>query len=319
MFFAIGLSFVLSGSTIAIDGIENVKGKVLGMSEEIKDISLSHLPRVLQAQGKLPESEDKPKEEERPEVIPFDLQSNCGSVMDLQNKEILFNKEADKKWPIASITKLVTALVFLDNNPGWDAIYEVRREDRREGGKIYLYTGDKVSVKNLFYLSLVGSANTATLALVRSTGMNEEEFVQKMNEKVSNMGLENTYFSDPAGLSYNVSTAKEVAKFAQVALSNSDISAATLTKKYELTTLGGRKRIVYNTDDLLDIFPQNGIKIIGGKTGYTEAAGYCFVGKFVDHNGIEMISVVLGSGSRNSRFSETKNLAEWAYESYVWN
>jgi D-alanyl-D-alanine carboxypeptidase (penicillin-binding protein 5/6) len=78
--------------------------------------------------------------------------------------------------------------------------------------------------------------------------------------------------------------------------------------------LGGRRKVVYNTDDLLNIFPQNGIRITGGKTGYTPSAGYCFVGKFVDHEGREMISVVLGSASRDSRFSETKELVEWAYK-----
>jgi D-alanyl-D-alanine carboxypeptidase len=321
MLFVFVLSFGLANSKIFVEdtlpnAIENVKGRVLGATEEIKNLSLSQLPQVLQARGKLPESTDKPEEEE---IEPFNLQANCGSVLDLQNRKILFNKDADKEWPIASITKLVTALVFLEHNPGWDTIYEVRRGDRREGGKIFLYTGEKVKVKDLFYLSLVGSANTATIGLVHSTGMTEQEFVQKMNEKAGALGLKNTRFHDPVGLNnYNISTAREIAKFTRTALSDKDISEATLTKKYEFTTLEGKKKVVYNTDDLLNIFPQNGIRIIGGKTGYNISAGYCFVGKFIDHDGREMISVVLGSDSRDLRFSETRDLVEWTYDTFIW-
>ena len=335
IFFTITLVVVLSSVIWHYSPVDGVKGKVLGIAEEntnylynrldsvaskvvdgVKRLPIPHLPRTEQAQGKLPDNKDKL---EKIEVTPFELNAVYGAVMDTQNNEILFNKEANKEWPIASITKLVTALVFLDNNPGWDGIYTITREDRRDGGKIYLYTGERVKIKDLFFLSLVGSANTATIGLVHSTGMTENEFVKKMNEKVKSLGLENTRFHDPVGLNnYNISTAKEIAKFAQVALSNKDITAATLTKKYEFTTQGGRRKVAYNTDDLLDIFPQNGVRILGGKTGYLMASGYCFVGKFTDHDGREMISVFLGGDTRSSRFTETHELIEWAYENYVW-
>jgi D-alanyl-D-alanine carboxypeptidase len=308
--FSLGLAN--SGAALANnylgEKINDVKIRVLGASEEIKDLSLS--------EGRLPESGERFI---LPAIEPYNLPVGCGTIADIQENKILFNKDADKEWPLASITKLMTALVFLDYNPGWEEIYEVRREDRREGGKIYLFTGDKVKVKDLFYLSLVGSGNTETIGLVNATGLSEEEFVKKMNEKAESMGLTNTHFYDPAGLNNsNVSTAKETAVFAKIALADKDISEATLAKSYGFVTLAGRKKTIYNTDDLLDIFPRNGIKIAGGKTGYTEAAGYCFVGKFIDHNGREMISVVLGGDSKDSRFMETRGLVEWAYKNYVW-
>jgi D-alanyl-D-alanine carboxypeptidase len=325
VFSAIVSGFVLAGfsfvktfhntkeNNTAYNNFNDAAAKVV---EEIKVLSAAHFPQASQAKGKLPLSEDRPV---KPAVAPFDLQAASGAVMDIRSGEVLFGKNADKEWPLASITKLMTALVFLEHNPGWDTVYQIRREDRREGGKIYLYTGEKVKVRDLFYLSLVGSANTATVGLVHSTGMDEEEFVREMNDKARAMGLAGTRFYDPVGLNNNnVSTAEEIAKFAKIALSNNDISKATLTKKYEFITIGGRKKTVYNTDDLLDIFPQNGIRITGGKTGYLELAGYCFVGKFIDHNGREMISVVLGGDTRDSRFTETRELVEWAYESFVW-
>lgn len=249
----------------------------------------------------------------------FSTNASSGVAIDNKNQDILFNKDADKLWSIASITKLVSALVFLDHNPGWDKVYEVKKQDRREGGKIYLFSGEKVKVKDLFYSSLVASGNTETIALANSTGMNEAQFVAAMNEKVKSLGLEKTVFSDPVGLSdQNVSTAKEIAKIAQVALANKDIFQTTLTKKYEFKTLEGKKKKVISTDELLGMDMPGGIKLMGGKTGHTDKAGYCFVGKFVNKNGNEVTSVVLGMPSDDARFSETNSLIDWVFKNYHW-
>ncbi|MBU4455106.1 serine hydrolase [Patescibacteria group bacterium] len=249
----------------------------------------------------------------------LEISAASSAVIDCESDAVLFGKQKDQIWPIASITKLAAALVFLEHNPGWDAIYQIKAEDKQEGGRIYLFTGEKVKVKDLFYFSLVGSDNTAAMALVRSTGLSDEEFINKMNEKARALGLNNTHFDDPVGLSAgNVSTAKETAALARAAFADKDISEASLTKAYEFETLEGRKKKINNTDALLDIFPQNGIKILGGKTGYIEASGYCFVGKFADHSGNEIISVVLGAYSYNARFVQTKEMVEWVYENYQW-
>ena len=240
-------------------------------------------------------------------------------VMDDESGKIIFSKDANKKKAIASITKLATALVFLDNNPGWDIEYEIKYSDRVNGGKIYLFSGEKVKVKDLFYLSLVGSANTATLALVNSTGLSKSEFVKAMNKKAKELNLKNTNFVDPIGLSYlNQSTAYEVAKLAKTALANNDISRAVLSEKYSFTTAGNREKIVYNTDSLLKSFPVNDIVLLGGKTGYTDTAGYCFVGKFKNENNQEIFAVILGGEDNNYRFQKTKELVEWTYNNFSW-
>jgi len=248
----------------------------------------------------------------------FTTTANGGFVMDVVDGTILFEKNADQIWPIASITKLVTALVFIDQNPGWENIYEIKKEDRRDGGRIYLFSGEKVKVKDLFYLSLVASGNTETIALVNSTGMNEADFVIKMNEKAKTLGLEKTVFFDAVGLDDdNVSTPNEVARIAKAALEDKDISKATLTKKYEFKTLNDRRKVAYSTDSLLnDEMP--GLKVLGGKTGYNEKAGYCFVGKFSDKENHEIISVILGDVDEKSRFTQAYSLAEWTYGNYHW-
>lgn len=293
------------------------------LSDEVKAVALGRPADAVLAEPELkllPERHLPPASPIKlPETSNYDITAGSGVVIDNNNEVILFKKNAKEVRPIASITKLITALVFLEYNPGWDKIYEVKAEDRREGGKIYLFTGDKVRIKDLFFTSLVGSANSETVALVHSAGMSEEEFAAKMNAKAQTLGLKNTFFYDVVGLNdANVSTAPEVARIAKIALNNRDIREATLTKKYEFVTLGGRKKVVYNTDALLDIFLPNGIKIMGGKTGHTDKAGYNFVGKFIDHNGHEVISVILGDIDKDARFSQTHDLVQWAYNSYQW-
>lgn len=272
--------------------------------------------------------QEQQKQEELVDVVPQKCEENVGAyesdckfvaVIDAKTKTLLFQKNTEESTPIASITKLMTALVFLDYNPGWDKIYTIKESDRREGGKIYLYKGEQVKVKDLFYTSLIGSANTATMALISSTGMSEEEFVQKMNDKAFELGLLQTSFADPTGLSQkNISTAHEVALLARVALAQRDIRQATLIQEYQFETLSGRKKKIISTDYLLGNLPPNGIRIIGGKTGYTPSAGFCFTGDFLHEGENEIISAVLGCPDYTGRFTETKRLAEWIYDNYEW-
>ena len=274
-------------------------------------IATSHLPAARDKASLLPT---------RSTSTDYKLAVDSGVAIDCNSGTVLYQKNGDLVKPIASLTKLMTALVFLEYNPGWERTYQIREEDRREGSKAYLAVGEKVKIKDLFYLSLVASGNTETVALVNATGLGLDNFVKKMNDKANELGLVNTIFRDPVGLDNgNVSTALEVAKLAQAAFALNDIRQASITKKHEFTTLAGNKIVVDNTDKLLEEFsssPQ--IKIIGGKTGYTDEAGGCLTSQFVNQSGKEIISVVLGGADRSSRFSETKGLVEWAYQNYRW-
>jgi len=249
----------------------------------------------------------------------IEVSAYSAAVFDIKNKLFIFEKNSNDRLRIASITKLMTALVWLDNNPGWDQIYEIKRKDRRDGGKIYLYLGDKVTVRNLFYAMLVGSDNSATIALIHSAGLSEADFVIKMNEKAKALGLLQTRFVDPVGLSNsNISTAREVALLAQAALGRSEINQAVATEKTEFSTVAGVSKAIESTDALLNNFSDNNIRIMGGKTGYTDLAGYCFVAKFIDASQHEIISVVLNTPSEADRFKQTAKLVRWIYDSYEW-
>ncbi len=242
----------------------------------------------------------------------INIESAAAFIWDPSREKEIYSKNSQAKRSIASITKLMTALVFLDHNPGWQTVKEITPSDRREGGRIYLYNGEKVLVKDLFNLSLVASANTATMALVHSTGLEESEFVYLMNQKAKELGLKNTHFNDPVGLNEgNVSNAREIALLAQTAFSRKEIKEATQRKQYRFATQGGRIKVVYNTNLLLKNPPQ-GFKVIGGKTGHINVAGYCLVSEFEDMDGHKIISVVLGAPDYYARFKETRKLIEWA-------
>jgi len=301
-------------------GVASESGRVLGVSEAAADYTWDEL---YGSDNLLPSSADVsfvPAAPERTEPgDDMQMAAKSSAALDIGSGKVIFDQEADRQAPIASITKLMTALVFLDHNPGWDSVYTLEPEDNVEGGRIYVYSGEMVRVRDLFYLSLVASANTATMALVNSTGLSPDEFVAAMNKRAGDMGLSRTSFTDPVGLSgYDVSTAGEVVRLAAAAFGIKEIRDATLTNRYEFSTVGGRKVNVASTDSLLEIFPQNGVRILGGKTGYTEPAGYCFTGKFADAAGHEVVSAVLGTGSPNLRFSQTGELVEWLYNNYSW-
>lgn len=250
----------------------------------------------------------------------MELSAERGAILAANDRFFLFTKRADEVQPIASITKLMTALIFLQNNPGWEKVYEITAEDKVEGGRLNLFLGDKVEVKDLFYTSLVASDNGATLALVHATGLSEREFVKKMNEEAKKLGLFQTQFTDPVGLSDdNVSTAREVAFLAKAAFSHEEIRTATANREYRFTTLDGREKKMESTDYLLFDPARNSFQILGGKTGYTDKAGYCFVSRLKDASGREVISVILNSRGKNERFKESKNLVDWVFNNYNWN
>jgi serine-type D-Ala-D-Ala endopeptidase (penicillin-binding protein 7) len=234
-------------------------------------------------------------------------------ILDSETGRYLYSKENDTVRSIASITKLMSALVFIDLEPDWNKLYEIQKDDKIEGGRIILFPGEKIKINDLFNLSLVGSDNMAIMALVHASGLGENEFVKKMNKKAAAFGMSKTNFVDPTGLrDGNVSTASELTALAEESFSNPKIIEALTKKDYRFATEDGRKKYIRNTDNLLRADIGGDIKIIGGKTGYNIAAGYCFVGKFMRNN-VPVISVVLNAKSITARFSETEKIVKWAY------
>lgn len=293
------------------------KGRVLGVFE-----NANHLPAAaynyFHPENYLPNNEDKKYFPARKSDAPLSVSASSSVIMDGETDDILWQSGADDKRPIASITKLMSALVFLDSVPDWSKNYKLKKSDIRVGGRSYIYEGEEVTTGNLFHLALVASDNTAVIALASSLGLSEDEFVVKMNQKAKDIGLKNTSFIDATGLSNNISTVKDVVILAKKSLIRKNIREAVLKQKYEFKTLSGRLVSVQSTDDLLTNFPKNGSTLVGGKTGYTYEAGYCFVGGFVNDDGRQIFTAVLGTPTDYSRFHEAKKMADWAFANFEW-
>jgi D-alanyl-D-alanine endopeptidase (penicillin-binding protein 7) len=245
----------------------------------------------------------------------IDIEASKAVLYDPKAQVFLYEKNADEVQAIASITKLMTALVVLDQEPDWDKVYELKAIDRREGGRIHLFLGDKVTIEDLFNVSLVSSANTATIALVHALDLTEAEFVDLMNAKAKELALTNTHFADPVGLSAeNVSSARELALLSEEAFSNNLIKDTLSQIKYSFQTKQGKTVAVESTNKLLeeDLGASN-LEIIAGKTGYIKEAGFCFSALYGDKNSGELITIILDSETVSSRFNDSLKLSKWIY------
>jgi len=241
------------------------------------------------------------------------ISASSAVVMDVQSDSFILEKNSEQVWPIASISKLMSVLVLLEDlKIDLDDTYVLKASDRRNGGRDYLFQGDEVANKDLLALALISSDNTAVIALISSAGLSEDEFVELMNTKAKSLGFKNTVFYDATGLnSANVSTAKEVSFLLKKALNNKIISDLVKNYSYSITTVQGRVKNIKSTNELLDYFNNNqsDVKIIGGKTGFNDSSGYCLGTEF-SFREKKYISVVLNASSLNNRFNDTIKLVD---------
>ncbi|PIY95885.1 MAG: hypothetical protein COY66_05715 [Candidatus Kerfeldbacteria bacterium CG_4_10_14_0_8_um_filter_42_10] len=237
------------------------------------------------------------------------IDSPSGILIDAGSGQVLWEKNSAEVRSLASITKLMTALVFLETNTPFDKVVAMEQSDAVGGSSLRVSVGETLKVQDLFYSMLVGSANNASLALARSTGLGQEEFVSRMNAKAQSLGLTNTHFTDPSGIDPgNQSTAHGIALLSQEALKSFIMLQGTTTKEYTFTTIShGIFHRIKNTNELLD----SSLYVTGGKTGYLDEAGYCLMTKARNSQGSEVIAVVLGAVTSSSRFSDTEKLLEW--------
>jgi len=245
-------------------------------------------------------------------------------VVEPASGAVLYEKNASDPRSIASISKLMTALVFLDSNPDWNKEITMMADDFRSGAVPVLQVGDKVTVKDVFYAMMVASSNEAAVALARSTGLTPGDFAYQMNLHAYLLQMDNSHFVEPTGLSSsNQASAEDLIKLIKVAFSHSEMRKAGSTKNYAIHVLNKKNEIrnAASTDKALkEDFgtDANNYKIEMGKTGYIDAAGYCFASQVKDDKNRTLLIAVLGSSSTYDRFTDTKSLAYWVFNNYKW-
>ena len=231
--------------------------------------------------------------------------ARCAVVIDPVSGAILYSKNADRSAPIASITKLMTAIVFLEQKPDLLRDVEVTREEIYQGGHTQLRNHEIVPLGDLLHMSLMCSDNVATRVLARESGLAYGEFIARMNAKATEMALKDTHFEDPTGLDENnVSTASDVARLLQAAAGNPLIHSITTTASYAFST-ERREHQINNTNRLL----KSRYQILGGKTGYISESGYCFA-TWLRADGRDLIAVVLGAPTNATRFADVVRLVQ---------
>lgn len=224
-----------------------------------------------------------------------------------ETQTISFQQNAFERRPLASITKLMTAMVAMDHGIPWDKEANILPQEYGVGGELVLNPGETVTMRDLFNASLLGSANNATKAYVRQLGMSTDEFVQEMNRKAIQLKLEQTEFHDVTGLDpHNVSTAYEVAVMANYAFTHyPEISKATSQKEYAFTVKGtGREHTIHNTNKPVQ---EGKLEVAGSKTGFLYEAGYCLVVQGVGKQA-DKVAVVMNDISEQAQFAEIERL-----------
>lgn len=251
--------------------------------------------------------------------IPFPvITARSAAVVDAITGAFLGEKDKDSVAPIASVTKLMTALVFLEGEPEWQKEIIMRSNDNRPGGTLFVRPGERLTVYDVFMTALVGSANNAAIALARATGLSLEEFVQRMNDRAAAMGLLSTHFVEPTGLDAgNASTAFDLVRLGWQAFQLPQVREALTTREHVFTTINTKMRHrVKTTNDLL-LSHTDGYTLIAAKTGFTHEAGYTFLVEAREGEK-RIIVAVLGAPTDDDRFHDADLLIRWAFQKYEW-
>lgn len=238
------------------------------------------------------------------------VESRSAIVLDAATGDELFAKEADEVRPIASTTKIFVALAVrkhLDLD-GWTEITQVDAHYAAGGARTRLDIGQKFRNKDLLRAMLLASDNRAPTALGRAAGLSPDDLVAAMNDIAKHLHLKHTRFTDPTGLHGNVSTAREMATALRTVLADDVLRAIMRQDSADVVSKDHYARIHYGTTNQpLVVGKWN---VIGGKTGYTHAAGYCFVtgARFDDR---EVVMAFLGASGKLTRFADFDRVAAW--------
>jgi D-alanyl-D-alanine endopeptidase (penicillin-binding protein 7) len=238
------------------------------------------------------------------------IHSRSAVVLDAATGQEIFGKDADEIRPIASTTKIFVAMAVrkqLDLD-GWTEISRVDARFASGGARTRLDIGQKFRNKDLLRAMLIASDNRAPTALGRAAGMSPDDLVAAMNAVAKRLHLKHTKFTDPTGLRGNVSTAREMAIALRAALTDDVLRSIMRQDAADIVSKDHYARIHYgSTNQPLVVGRWD---VTGGKTGYTHAAGYCFItgARFDDR---EVIMAFLGASGKLTRFDDFNRIAAW--------
>lgn len=235
-------------------------------------------------------------------------------VVNYDDGSVLYAKNPDEVRSIASITKLMTAMVVLDMNPDLTLTAVVSKQDAYRSSRSRMMIGYKLSLGDLLYTSLMASDNRATRTLARAVFGDLDKCAAAMNAKAKELGLVNTHFAEPTGLdSENVSTASEVAKIIYYARKYPLIGKITSITNYQIKVIN-RKRTIRKSISNTNLLTHSPYNVLAGKTGYISASQYCVVSLLQNREGERLTVVALGAPGAMTRFREARKLVDWGFK-----
>jgi D-alanyl-D-alanine endopeptidase (penicillin-binding protein 7) len=238
-----------------------------------------------------------------------DVRAEAAIIYNPENGAILWQTNAQDQRSIASITKVMTAVVFLENSPDLDRKVVIDRSDVRGASTTYLRAGYTVTPKDLVHLLLIASDNGAARALARISPLGSKGFIERMNQKAQELGLSSTSYADSSGLlAANVSSAYDLARLITY-VSNDERIASVMRMQYYSLPAGRRTIQVHSTNQLV---MRGDVDVQAGKTGFITKSGYCLATLLrLPEGGPQVAVVVLGAKSNAGRFWETRHLFNW--------
>ncbi|HEX7836791.1 MAG TPA: serine hydrolase [Kofleriaceae bacterium] len=238
------------------------------------------------------------------------IQSRSAVVLDAATSDEIFGKDADEIRPIASTTKIFVAMAVrkhLDLD-GWTEITKVDAHAAAGGARTRLDIGQKFRNKDLLRAMLIASDNRAPTALGRAAGLSPDDLVAAMNAVAKHLHLPHTKFTDPTGLNGNASTAREMAIALRAALEDDVLRAIMHQDSAEVVSKDHYSRIHYSSTNQPLVTGK--WDVLGGKTGYTHSAGYCFIAAArIDDR--EVVMAFLGASGKLTRFDDFNRVAAW--------
>jgi D-alanyl-D-alanine endopeptidase (penicillin-binding protein 7) len=238
-----------------------------------------------------------------------DVRAEAAIIYNPDTNQVLWESNAQEERSIASITKVMTALVFFESGVPLSTPVTVQRADVYRASTTYLRAGYSVTAEDLLNLLLIGSDNAAARVLARVSPWGASGFVDRMNQKAAELGLTKTHYADPSGLlATNVSSAYDMARL--IAFSAADDRVGSIMRKATHTVYAGNRTI--NVSSTNQLVKSGEIDVVGGKTGFISRAGYCVATLLrVPQSGQQVAVVVLGARSNQGRFWETRHLFNW--------
>lgn len=242
----------------------------------------------------------------------LEISSKIAVAYDRTSGRVIWGKDENKRSAMASTTKIMTAIVTLENGNLGDVVKVSSKSAWTGGSSLKLKTDDEVKLEDLLYGLMLKSGNDAAVAIAEHVGDSVEGFAEMMNKKAAELGLTDTHFVTPHGLDdpEHYTTAKELAIITDYAMKNKKFAQIVSTKEHNVC-INGYTRQISNTNELLGIL--DGVN--GVKTGFTNNAGRCLVTS-INRNGWEIIVVVLRADTKKIRTKDSVKIIEYIYKNY---